>query len=213
MQLFLVSIFPDSLLPIFLLPWNIITNVCNCKNFTRKSHLKWQIKLTHLITRNFVIDTNYVNQLVCIAHVLRAGHNHIIRWIVMMRSNTRISMKQLICISMQHEPIHVREHIYHRHYHLNLFQPNSLIATICIRPGVAYAFKTYLRRIYSRANLLPVRDAQLSNGVIQIFFFSFFFFHFYCFSNERISWSLLFTSDWFNFDSNSIAAKIPRWIY
>lgn len=28
-----------------------------------------QIKLTHLITRNFVIDTNYVNQLVCIAHV------------------------------------------------------------------------------------------------------------------------------------------------
>lgn len=28
-----------------------------------------QIKLTHLITHNFVIDTNYVNQLVCIAHV------------------------------------------------------------------------------------------------------------------------------------------------
>lgn len=49
------------------------------KNEMGKSGLKRQIKLTHLITRNFVIDTNYVNQLVCIAHVRAAtiGYNSV----------------------------------------------------------------------------------------------------------------------------------------
>jgi len=60
-----------------------------------------------------IINTNYVNHLSCLAHATQSQdtqYNPIILRIVMRGIDTRISMKQLICVSMHRRCIRIRQH-------------------------------------------------------------------------------------------------------